>query len=551
MLEARGDDEVAFGRRIGDVDGDAFRVRLFANRRVYGAIVSGGISEKGAVEIACLVAAFEPFDAFRKGVRKGRRDDSNLRSGVGQSADFSQSDSASANHDYLLGAQINENWIVDLHMNTVPTVVIVGRPNVGKSTLFNAIHGQRRSIVGDEPGITRDRIRGECNYRGRPFTLIDTGGIIPDDSEWIPREILRQAKTALEDATQIVFLIDGRTEITAADLDLAKILRKLGKPVTLAVNKIDAEVRRDLVNDFHSLGFKNVHGISAEHRLGVSELLDHLTKDFPVAEEPLLAEGEKAAETADPGIRIAIIGRPNVGKSTLLNALTGTDRAIVSPIAGTTRDAVDETIDVKGVPYTFVDTAGIRRKGKTTEMAEKLSVVMARRHIRLSNVCIVVLDATEGVVGADATIAGYAHEDGRAVVVVVNKWDIASEKQKKTFTDQIRDELKFLDYVSIAHISAKSGKGVKAILTMVRKAYEGASKRVTTGELNRFVERINFDENLKIFYMTQGDVRPPTFTIFTNKGADLHFSYQRFLVNRLRKEFGFYGTPIVIKAKRR
>lgn len=429
-------------------------------------------------------------------------------------------------------------------MNTVPTVVIVGRPNVGKSTLFNAIHGQRRSIVGDEPGITRDRIGGDCNHRQRPFLLVDTGGIIPNDDQLIPREILRQAKTALEDAWQIVFLIDGRSELTSADYDLAKMLRKMGKPVTLVVNKIDAEVRSGLVHEFHSLGFKDVCPISAEHRLGVGDLLDHITRDFPEEEE-----GKKVE--VDPGIRIAIIGRPNVGKSTLLNAITDKDRAIVSPIAGTTRDAVDETVDVNGVPYTFVDTAGIRRRGRTNEMPEKLSVVMARRHIRMSNVCLVVLDATEGVLGADATIAGYAHEEGRAVVLVVNKWDVATDKQKKLFTTQIREELKFLDYAPIAHISALTGRGVKAILTMVRKSYESAAKRVTTGGLNRFIEQINFDENLKIFYITQAGVRPPTFTIFTDKGTDLHFSYQRFLINRLRKEFGFYGTPIVIKAKRR
>ncbi len=433
-------------------------------------------------------------------------------------------------------------------MSTAPTVVIVGRPNVGKSTLFNAIHGQRRSIVGDEPGITRDRIRGECNYSGRPFTLIDTGGIIPNDAELIPREILRQAKTALDDAQEIIFLIDGRSELSSADYDLSKMLRKLGKPVSLVVNKIDAEVRSGLVHEFHSLGFKNVFPISAEHRLGMTDLLDHITREFPVPEED--PEAAPVAEV-EPGIRVAIIGRPNVGKSTLLNSLTGQDRAIVSPVAGTTRDSVDETVDIKGVPYTFIDTAGIRRKGKTTEMPEKLSVVMARRNIRMSNVCLVVLDATEGVLGADATIAGYAHEEGRAVVLVVNKWDVASEKQKKMFTEQIRDELKFLDYAPIAHVSALTGRGVKAILTMVRKSYESAAKRVTTGGLNRFIEKINFDENLKIFYITQTGIRPPTFTIFTDKGADLHFSYQRFLINRLRKEFEFYGTPIVIKAKRR
>jgi GTP-binding protein len=434
-------------------------------------------------------------------------------------------------------------------MSKVPTVVIVGRPNVGKSTLFNAIHGQRRSIVGDEPGITRDRIRGDCQHLRRPFTLVDTGGIIPNDEELIPREILRQAKTALEDASQIIFLVDGRSELSSADYDLAKMLRKIGKPVTLAVNKIDAEVRSDLVHEFHRLGFDTVIPVSAEHRLGVMELLDHVTKDFPVREED--PEAKPEGEEEEPGIRVAIIGRPNVGKSTLLNALTGTDRAIVSPIAGTTRDSVDETVEINGVNYTFVDTAGIRRKGKTTEMPEKLSVVMARRNIRMSNVCLVVLDATEGVVGSDATIAGYAHEEGRAVVIVVNKWDLASEKQKKVFTEQIRDELKFLDYAPIAHVSALTGRGVKAILTMIRKSYESAAKRVTTGGLNRFIEQINFDENLKIYYITQAGIRPPTFTIFTDKGSDLHFSYQRFLMNRLRKEFGFYGTPIVIKAKRR
>jgi GTPase len=431
----------------------------------------------------------------------------------------------------------------------VPTVVIVGRPNVGKSTLFNAIHGQRRSIVGDEPGITRDRIRGDCSHMRRPFTLIDTGGIIPNDEQLIPREILRQAKTALEEANQIIFLVDGRSELSSADYDLAKMLRKLGKPVTLAVNKIDADVRSGLVHEFHALGFKSVMAVSAEHRLGVTDLLDHITKDFPSRDDE--DPEAKPAEEEEPGIRIAIIGRPNVGKSTLLNALTGQDRAIVSPVAGTTRDSVDETVDINGVPYTFIDTAGIRRKGKTTEMPEKLSVVMARRNIRMSNVCLVVLDATEGVVGSDATIAGYAHEEGRAVVLVVNKWDVASEKQKKLFTEQIRDELKFLDYAPIAHVSALTGRGVKAILAMIRKSYESAAKRVTTGGLNRFIEQINFDENLKIYYITQAGIRPPTFTIFTDKGSDLHFSYQRFLVNRLRKEFGFYGTPIVIKAKRR
>jgi GTPase len=434
-------------------------------------------------------------------------------------------------------------------MSNLPSVVIVGRPNVGKSTLFNAIHGQRRSIVGDEPGITRDRIRGECEFRGKPFSLTDTGGIIPDDAELIPSEILRQARTALETADQIVFLIDGRTEITSADRDLAKMLFKLGRPVTLAVNKVDSEANFQLTNQFHGLGFKDVYPISAEHKLGIQELLAHLTREFV---KPDKMEGGEIEDNSGPKeIRIAIIGRPNVGKSTLLNSLVQQDRSIVSPVAGTTRDAVDESIEIANVRYTFVDTAGIRRKGKTKEMAEKLSVVMAQRHIRMSNVCIVVMDATEGVVGLDATIAGYAHEGGRCVILAVNKWDIATGKKRTEFTQQVRDELKFVEYAPIAHISAKESRGTPALFEMIRKSYESAAKRITTGELNRFVERIGYDKELKIYYISQHGIRPPTFSIFTDKGVDMHFSTQRFVINRLRKEFSFYGTPIVLKPKRR
>jgi GTP-binding protein len=423
------------------------------------------------------------------------------------------------------------------------SVVIVGRPNVGKSTLFNAITGQRRSIVGDEPGITRDRIRGEAEYRGRRFEVIDTGGIIPNDQDLIPSEILRQARVALEGAAHIVFLIDGRTEITGTDRELAVMLRRLGKPVALAVNKIDAASRESLTHEFHELGFEHVFPVSAEHKLGIGELLDHLTTGFAqVAEQP-------AEETTK--IRISIIGRPNVGKSTLLNALTGSERAIVSPVAGTTRDAVDETVEHEGVEYVFVDTAGIRRKGKTKLMAEKLSVVMARRHIRMANVVLLVIDATEGVLGHDATVAGYAHEEGRAVIIVVNKWDAVPDKNKKTFTQRIRDELKFLDYAPIAFLSAQKGTGVNQLLPLIRKCYDSASKRVTTGELNRFVETLRFEPPIKVFYITQPSVRPPTFVLFSDRARELHFSHERFLINRLRERFGFLGTPIVVKTKSR
>jgi len=445
-----------------------------------------------------------------------------------------------ARPDLQAGEQPLTNAPVEL-----PVVVIVGRPNVGKSTLFNAITRTRRSIVGDEPGITRDRIHGEAWHDGRHFLLIDTGGIIQNDAELIPSEILKQARVALSRAAQIIFLIDGRTEITGADRDLPKTLRQIGKTVTLAVNKIDSAARENLTHEFHALGFKDLFPVSAEHRLGISELLDHVTRDFEIS-----VEAEPTPEDRQP-IKIAIIGRPNVGKSTLLNRLVGEERSIVSPIAGTTRDAVDESIWHNGVEFVFVDTAGIRRKGKTKLMAEKLSVVMARRHIRMANVVVLVMDASEGMIGLDATIAGYAHEEGRAVVLCVNKWDVSSEKDKRTFVENMRDELKFLDYAQVAFVSAKTGAGVVRLFGMIRDAFNSASKRVTTGELNRFVERLDFDRDIKIYYMTQASVRPPSFIAFTDKAKNMHFSTERFLMNQLRKRFGFEGTPIVIKAKRR
>ncbi|MDP8980641.1 MAG: ribosome biogenesis GTPase Der [Acidobacteriota bacterium] len=426
----------------------------------------------------------------------------------------------------------------------LPTVVIVGRPNVGKSTLFNAILGQRRSIVGDEPGITRDRIQGEAVWCGRRFELIDTGGIIPNDAEMIPTEILKQARVALDQAAQIIFLIDGRSEITSIDRDLARILRQLGKPVSLAVNKIDTLSNEKLAHEFHELGFKNLFPVSAEHRQGLDDLLEHITADLPV-EEPI------TEEPAARKIKVAIIGRPNVGKSTLLNALVGSERSIVSEVAGTTRDAVDETVERDGAEFVFVDTAGIRRKGKTHLMAEKLSVVMARRHIRMANIALLVIDAAEGPVAADATIAGYAHEEGRGVVVCVNKWDTAPDKNRQKFTQRVRDELKFLEYAPVVFMSAKTGAGVEPLFGLVRDIYESASKRVTTGELNRFVEMLKFESDMKVFYITQASVRPPTFVMFTDKANKVHFSQERFLVNQLRKRFGFQGTPIVLKAKRR
>jgi GTPase len=430
----------------------------------------------------------------------------------------------------------------------LPMLVIVGRPNVGKSTLFNAILGDRRSIVGNEPGMTRDRIYGEAEYRGKRFGVVDTGGIIPHDDALIPTEILKQAHVALDLASHILYVIDGRTEITAADRDLIKLLRPLGKPLSLVVNKIDAQSRQNLVHEFYSLGLGEPFAISAEHRLGLDELLEHVTAPFP--REPEVEE-ESETEGNERRIKVAIIGRPNVGKSTMLNTLVGAERAIVSPIPGTTRDAVDESIREGNTTFRFVDTAGIRRKGKTTEMTEKLSVMMARRHIRMANVVLLIVDATEGVVGSDATIAGYAHEEGRAVIIVVNKWDAAEGKSKRTFTETVRDELKFLDYAPVLFASAKNGEGIRRIVSTIRHSFEAASKRVTTGELNRFVETLKFESDIRIYYITQASIRPPTFIVFTDKADKMHFSLERFLINRLRERFGFEGTPIVIKTKRR
>jgi len=423
-----------------------------------------------------------------------------------------------------------------------PSVVIVGRPNVGKSTLFNAITGRRRAIVGYEPGITRDRIHGEALYRGRRFELIDTGGIVPHESAEIPSQILKQARVALESASHIIFLIDGRTEITAADRDLAQLLRRLGKPVSLAVNKIDAASRESLVHDFYSLGIGDVFPISAEHRLGIDDLLDHVTASFAAGPEQ-----QQQRET----IKVAIIGRPNVGKSTLLNTLVGKERAIVSAVPGTTRDAVDERVLHAGVEYVFVDTAGIRRKGKTRLMAEKLSVIMARRHIRLADVVLLVLDATEGVVGLDATIAGYAHEEGRAVIGCVNKWDIRPETSRRAFEQKIRDQLKFLDYAPVVFVSALTGAGVRALFPLIQEVYESASKRIPTGELNRLLQDLKAEPEPTILYITQPSVRPPTFVLFTGRAAPLHFSRERFLINQIRERFGFRGTPIVLKTRPR
>jgi GTP-binding protein len=483
----------------------------------------------------------------------------------------------------------------------LPLVAIVGRPNVGKSTLFNRLTGSRRSIVGDEPGITRDRIYGEYEWMGRRFRLVDTGGMVPDDAELIPAEIYNQAKVALEEANALVMVVDARTELASPDYDLSRMLIRGGKPLFLAVNKVEGEAMSQIAENFRQLGIRNVFPISSEHGLGIGDLLEAISEAIPAPPEAVEEEESQAADEAEASdvaeedspdaqssldaqsphrthgefeqheTSVAIIGRPNVGKSTLLNALTGTSRAIVSPIAGTTRDAVDEVVDFEGQQLRFVDTAGIRRKGKTHLMAEKMSVVMARRHLEAADVALLVLDATEGVTGADATIGGYAHESGRSVIIVVNKWDLVTTGRtdgkppadREVFEKQLRRVLKYLNYAPVIFLSALEGTGPEApkmqrVLHEVVAVAAERRKRVSTGQMNRFLEKVDFQrapvpmaKRIRIFYMTQAAVAPPTFVLFTDREIKLHFSFERFLENQIREAFGFKGTPIWFKVKAR
>ena len=470
----------------------------------------------------------------------------------------------------------------------LPLVAIVGRPNVGKSTLFNHLTGSRRAIVGDEPGITRDRLYGEVQWLGREFRVVDTGGIIPDDKDFIPSEIFRQAKVAFEEAAAIIMVVDARTEIAGPDRELARLLARTGKPLFLAVNKMDSDKQDSLLGEFHSLGMRNIFPISAEHGRGVDDLLDAVLKVIPVVKSLTTEDTEVAEEGAEAGakpvaeepheVKVAIIGHPNVGKSTLLNQLTGIDRAIVSPIAGTTRDSIDEVIRYHGRDIRFIDTAGIRRKGKTHLMAEKLSVVMARKNIEDADIVLFMVDATEGASGLDANIAGYAHESGRSVIILVNKWDLVASGEKRPisqsktariqddkrpqdralYEERLRYGLKFLSYAPVLFISAHNGKGTEKILPLIEKVAAERRKRVTTGEMNRFLKTVDFErasvpmsKRVRILYMTQAGVAPPTFVLFTDRAVKLHFSYQRFLENQIREAFGFVGSPIWIKSRAR
>ncbi len=483
----------------------------------------------------------------------------------------------------------------------LPSLVIVGRPNVGKSALFNRLTGTRRSIVTNEPGITRDRIYGKAEWRGKTLEVVDTGGILPDEKALIPQEICRQAQVAINKATLLVLVADSQAGLTPLDEELARLLRGAGKPFVLAVNKIDSPSQEANAAPFHSLGVP-VFPITAEHGTGVDDLLDHALAQFVAAAQPHPAEGAQLPSVELPTeiapIEVAIIGRPNVGKSTLLNCLVGEERSIVSPIPGTTMDNVDTEIARGGRNYRIVDTAGIRRKGKTTLVAEKLSVVMARRGLDRCDVALLVIDGEQGVTQGDATIAGYAEQSGRSLILVVNKWDLAlaaareaaargdfnqpkatgwpthsSAKRGKSvkhssrrgesaavdsgklifdYEKMIRAKLKFLSYAPIVFLSAKTGERAEKLFPLINQCADARRRRIPTPTLNDWLKQeVDLQRGstpksrpVRIYYVTQAKTAPPTFLLFTNQKMPLHFSYERFLENQLRAKFDFTGTPV-------
>ncbi len=485
----------------------------------------------------------------------------------------------------------------------LPSLVIVGRPNVGKSTLFNRLTGTRRSIVTNEPGITRDRIYGKAEWRGRTIEVVDTGGIVPDDKALIPQEILRQAHIAISKAALLVLVVDSQAGLTPLDQELARLLRSTGKPFVVAVNKVDAPSQEANAAAFHRIGVP-VFPIAAEHGTGVDDLLDAAlaeTAGAPHAapQTPTTAPVEADSSTNDAPVEIAIIGRPNVGKSTLLNRMVGEDRSIVSPVPGTTMDTVDTEVLHDGRLYRFVDTAGIRRKGKTNLVAEKLSVVMARRGLERSDVALLIVDAEQGVTQGDAQIASYAEESGRSVIIVMNKWDLATEAARKAaerdaattkgksrrtahekhphdrqtpgavagahafgdldkgrllfdYEKMVREKLKFMSYAPIVFLSAKTGDRASKLFPLIDQVAAARKRRIPTPELNRWLtEEVDLQRGttpkaraIRIYYITQAKTAPPTFLIFTNQKQPLHFSYERFLENQLRAKFDFPGTPV-------
>ena len=430
-----------------------------------------------------------------------------------------------------------------------PLVAIVGRPNVGKSTLFNKIAGRKISITENRPGVTRDRLYADAVWRGKKFTVVDTGGIELRSADVLWREILRQADAAIDMAQVILWMVDGKEELTAADRDVAEKLRRCKKPVLLVVNKVD-NFSPDKLFDYYALGLGEPFAISAEHSQGIGDVLDEVVSHF-----------EGGDEEEHDRLKIAVVGKPNAGKSSLVNRLLGFERTIVTDIAGTTRDAIDTPFELDGQKYTLIDTAGIRRKKNVSDDVEYYSVLRAFDAVRRADVCLLVVDSAEGLTEQDVKIIGYVHEQGKPSVIVMNKWDLI-EKDTNTvnkFEAKLKADLSFMDYFLSVYISAKTGQRAERVLTLARRAYENANRRVTTGTLNDLIlDAVRTNEpasvngrRLKIYYCSQPSVCPPTFVLFVNDETLMHFSYRRYLENVLRRSFDFTGTPIRIALRPR
>jgi GTPase len=429
----------------------------------------------------------------------------------------------------------------------IPKIALVGRPNVGKSTLFNRICGRRKAITDNRPGSTRDRNYAQTSWQGAAFELIDTGGLLLGTDDPLLGPAVAQADLAIEEADLIIFVVDGRAGLLPDDRAIAKSLRKKGKRVLVAVNKLEKD--QDALEEFAPLGFDHVQGLSAEHGLGVGDLLDAALEGLPKAEIP---------EDEEKPLRLAIVGRPNVGKSSLLNRFLGEERAVVSPIPGTTRDAVDSLVTKEGQRFLFVDTAGIRKSRHLDENVDHVSVVQSRRAIDRADVAMLVIDAVDGMRDMDATIGGYVHEAGRGIMVVVNKWDLSSSGKTKEMEQRVRDALKFLAYAPIVFTSAKDGRGLSGALKTALRVYQASRQRVATGPLNRVLaeaaarhppKAAKGNKSVRILFATQIGAQPPTFVLSLNHAVELHFSYQRYLENQLRVAFGFEGSPIVLRVR--
>lgn len=438
-------------------------------------------------------------------------------------------------------------------MNTLPVLAVVGRPNVGKSTLFNKLVGKRISIVEDTPGVTRDRIYSKCEWRGKAFMVVDTGGIEPNSDDIILSQMRQQAQIAIDHADVIVFVTDIRCGLTANDADVAAMLQKSGKPIVLCVNKCDSIGEPPVeIYDFYNLGLGDPFPVSAEHGHGTGDLLDEVFSHFPES---------KTEDYPEDYIRVAIIGKPNVGKSSLINKISGEERAIVSEIAGTTRDATDTIVENAHGKFVFIDTAGLRKRSKVTESIERYSALRSYMAVDNADVCVIMIDAAEGFTEQDSKIAGYAHEQGKASIVVVNKWDLI-EKNTNTmseFRKDLQEELKFMSYVPFLFISAKTGQRVERLYELIKFVQNSNATRLSTGMLNdvlayataRVQPPSDKGKTLKLYYITQPSVKPPTFVIFVNNAELFHFSYQRYIENQIRETFGFEGTPIRIIVRER